>query len=55
MVRVMAVAVVFILAAIIFLISWWKVYGDLQGATGMGSLLLGFPALLFTAYSVLRC
>lgn len=51
-VRVMAVAVVWITAAISFLICWWKVYGDLQGAAGMGSLLLGSPALLFTAYTV---
>lgn len=47
MVRVTAMIVAaFTLAAITFLICWWKIYGDLQGAAGVGSFLLGFPAVI---------
>lgn len=52
MTRVKAVISVWMLAAIVFLACWWAIHGDVQGATGMASLLLGFPALVITASSL---
>lgn len=43
------VIILFVLAATMFLICWWKFKGDIQGATGMTSALISYAALLLAA------
>ena len=43
--------IVCVLAATVFLVCWWSVHGDVQGATGMAALLVSFGVLLITLFS----
>lgn len=40
-----------VLAATVFLICWWSVRGDVQGATGMAALLVSYCVLLISLFS----
>ena len=40
-----------VLAATVFLVCWWSVRGDVQGATGMAALLVSYGVLLITLFS----
>ena len=54
---VMKVVIIALLSfAIIFLICWWSIRGDLQGAAGAAALMVAFAALipsLFAAAAVM--
>lgn len=45
------VIILFVLAATVFLICWWKLKGDVQGATGMASALISYATLLLAAFA----
>ena len=43
--------IVCVLAASVFLVCWWSIRGDVQGATGMAALLVSYCVLLITMFS----
>ena len=42
---------IFVLAATVFWICWWKFTGDIQGATGLATALISYPMLLLAAFA----
>lgn len=41
----------YVLAATVFLVCYWSVRGDVQGATGIAALLVSCCVLLFALFS----